>query len=86
MTGPEHYRAAEGLPTAATTRIGGDDRNEWLHTPDRRAELAAQAQVHATLADAAATAMSGGPAGLIMADWDAWLDAASAHVRPGGTA
>ena len=47
---------AERLIGAVSQRIGGDDRNEWLHTPGRRAELTAQAQVHATLALAAATA------------------------------
>ena len=54
-TGPEHYREAEKLLTAANRRIIGNDA-EWLHPPVRRAELRAEAQVHATLALAAATA------------------------------
>lgn len=60
MTGPEHYRKAEKL----VRDFKGD-------TNDLRA-----AQVHATLALAAATAMSGRPAdggsGMDVADFDAW--------------
>ena len=55
MTGPEHYRQAERLLAAVNQRIGNDDRNEYVQTPSRRSELTAQAQVHATLAHAAAT-------------------------------
>ena len=50
MTGPEHYREAEALLTQATTYHKGDDTT----TIDVLALSAAQ--VHATLALAAATA------------------------------
>ena len=53
-TGPDHYRTAEQLLKAANARLVND--TDWLNTPDRRAELRADAQVHATLALAAATA------------------------------
>lgn len=75
MTGPEHYQAAERLLAAVSQRIAGDDRNDWLHTPERRAELTAQAQAHATLALAAATAMTG-IADTPIRDGIAWQDTA----------
>ena len=56
MTGPEHYRKAEVLLANQRHRIGDDDRNALLHPPEQRAEMLAWAQVHATLALAAATA------------------------------
>lgn len=54
MQGPEHYRVSERLVETAN-REGGTSE------PDRMwiAELLAKAQVHATLALAAATAMNG---------------------------
>lgn len=49
MTGPEHYREAEAhLATAAQNFLAGDDASSAL----------AAAQVHATLALAAATAVN----------------------------
>ncbi len=54
MNGPVHYQAAEQLLAAANRRLV--DESDWLNTPERRAELRADAQVHATLALAAATA------------------------------
>jgi hypothetical protein len=51
MTGPEHYREAERL-LAETERTPEDSVRSV-------ATVAAQAQVHATLALAAATAMAG---------------------------
>lgn len=49
MTGPEHYQAAEKL----LKRLSGQDPGSpWYHG------ITAAAQVHATLAVAAATAMS----------------------------
>lgn len=47
MTGPEHYREAEGLLDAL---------QELRHDDLARTEVVARAQVHATLALAAATA------------------------------
>lgn len=62
MTGPEHYKEAERLTRQARTWMDAD--TGWkahLSTSERlafrRADLA-EAQVHATLANAAATAMS----------------------------
>lgn len=76
-SGPEHYREAERL-----LEYGPHDEQE----PERVLRDFAEAQVHATLALAAATAM-GAPAGAqTNADRRTWLDAASAHVKPGGAA
>lgn len=63
VTGPEHYRAAERLAREAAT----EDAPEWVTA------RAALAQVHATLALAAATAM-GLPAGS-NENWTAMPDA-----------
>jgi len=78
MTGPEHYRKAERLADQANHFTYGDGAD-----PVTGAALAAEAQVHATLALAAATAMS--------ADWDmpkadatAWFDAAGTPEPEGG--
>lgn len=83
MDGPTHYREAERLADRANYYTYGDGGD-----PTIGAALAAEAQVHATLALAAATALNdhgdgsinGG--GMPVADWDAWKDTAS--VRPGG--
>ena len=55
MTGPEHYREAERIVRAAKSRYIADEEgfSEWS-----RSDLAALAQVHATLALAAADADS----------------------------
>ena len=50
MTGPEHYREAERL-----ARIGGQGHAD----PEEDANVLAEAQVHATLALAAATVAAG---------------------------
>jgi hypothetical protein len=52
MTGPEHYRTAEQLADKAHHFTYGDGAD-----PVTGAALAAEAQVHATLALAAATAL-----------------------------
>ena len=72
MTGPEHYAEAERLLTLADRHSSGVTyAPEWMLT------LTA-AQVHATLALAAATAVgTAGP------DVHAWADVAA--VRPGTT-
>ncbi|OLT36737.1 hypothetical protein BJF79_30670 [Actinomadura sp. CNU-125] len=64
MTGPEHYQRAEEL----LDRSDGDD-------PETAAVRVAQAQVHATLALAAATAMTG-IHGMPYDDGVAWAKAA----------
>jgi hypothetical protein len=72
MTGPEHYQEAERLVSTAGADALDDDftREEWLAF--RTADLAA-AQVHATLALAAATALA--PAGYSQ-DKTAWREVA----------
>ncbi|MDX3019917.1 hypothetical protein [Streptomyces acidiscabies] len=74
MTGPEHYREAERLLAAASasteTTYGGNN-------PEADRDIAA-AQVHATLALAAATALQGTPTGAMPStDLTAWRIAAS---------
>ncbi|MEU6217233.1 hypothetical protein ABZ845_06870 [Streptomyces sp. NPDC047022] len=69
MTGPDHYHEAEKLLDHA---FGIEDRG----SPEDLS-LLAEAQVHATLALAAATAMHGHPEGHIHSyDYTAWDDAA----------
>lgn len=67
MTGPEHYREAERIIKEAD----GSQGMEVLMASR------ALAQVHATLALAAATALRGINAPLPEKDWDAWYSAAS---------
>ncbi|MFD6970719.1 hypothetical protein [Streptomyces sp. NPDC059949] len=82
MTGPEHYREAELL--LATAHDGNDTTFEG-HNPEADREIA-KAQVHATLALAAATAMSAPVAddlaGFTTEEFDAWYK--TAGTRPGG--
>lgn len=72
MTGPEHYREAEELLHLAA--VTGVDRTEHAQ------EYLAAARVHATLALAAATALSLS-AGMYVPDAAAWERVASAHAR-----
>ena len=88
MNGPEHYREAERLmkqgdewmdaDTGWKARLGVDER-----LARRTADLLA-AQVHATLADAAATAVKATVAGTELGvgeeEFQAWYEAAG--VRP----
>jgi hypothetical protein len=73
MTGPEHYREAEACLGIAEgiQLVGGGAASCYL----------ARAQVHATLALAAATAIIGNGE-MAVPDSDAWVDAASAYKRP----
>lgn len=57
MSGPEHYAEAERLLKHADQRMAQDDA-QHLRTHENRIRLFAEAQVHATLALAAATAMN----------------------------
>jgi hypothetical protein len=70
MTGPEHYAAAEALLADARRTQAEDDAKRWL----------ARAQVHATLALAAATALNvpHPEGGMENTDSLAWFKAASA--------
>lgn len=85
MTGPEHYREAEDLLAIAAgiraAQAAGDPTRGPAHEVD---QATAEAQVHALLALAAATALgswerNGGhdPGGMDPADRLAWEDAAS---------
>ena len=73
MTGPSHYREAERLlsEAAAAGPATGQTTVDLI-------KLTA-AQVHATLAAAAATAMGAG--GMGAHDWDAWREVASEVTR-----
>jgi hypothetical protein len=71
MTGPEHYREAERLLAAGEYDESGD---EALHARD-----VAAAQVHATLALAAATALD--PLA-VTAELSAWGDVAGTKPEP----
>lgn len=69
MTGPEHYRESERLLKVATTSPSGQQRVDCI----------AASHVHATLALAAATALSdparSAPRATVP-EWDAWQKAA----------
>ena len=54
MTGPEHYEAAELVLTVLDEEMAGDEEVE----PETLMVFLARAQVHATLALAAATAIT----------------------------
>lgn len=79
MTGPEHYREAERLADRAHHFTYGDGGD-----PVTGAALATEAQVHATLALAAATAMQAGvdgcEPGMGSAEFHEWYQAAG--VKP----
>ena len=74
MNGPEHYRAAEQLLANIQSALASDGSDADLGIP----EWSAIAQVHATLALAAATALSDAPQGGMGGnDWTAWHDTVS---------
>jgi hypothetical protein len=78
MTGAEHYREAERLLTAANRKLAPQNR-EYVNGREARAELRAEAQVHATLALAAATALAPAAKGFSDAgrkEWEAATEAA----------
>jgi hypothetical protein len=72
-TGPEHYREAQSHLDLAAEQddFGGAQETYYLR----------RAQVHATLALAAATAL-GSDGEMTVDDSDAWLATASAYKRP----
>lgn len=78
MTGPEHYTKAEQLLTdAATSSRKGEVQSAQL-------SLAA-AHVHATLAQAAATALNDAEEGLTQSQRNEWLqatDTAAPQAQP----
>jgi hypothetical protein len=67
MTGPEHYLLAENC-----LRLDLHDGDN-LKDPARMANLL-EAQVHATLALAAAAALNDAEKGMTVNDWAEWLD------------
>lgn len=81
MNGPEHYREAERLAGMAHHFTYGDGGD-----PVTGAALAAEAQVHATLALAAATAMQapvvGSEPGMAPHEFAAWYAAAGVKPAP----
>jgi hypothetical protein len=86
MTGPEHYREAERLLDMAHRFTYGDAAD-----PVTGAALATEALAHATLANAAATAMQaavdGSEPGMGSGEFEAWYQAAGVKPKPkGGTA
>jgi hypothetical protein len=76
MTGPEHYLEAERLIAMARESHHADLYGHY--TDAQAALLLADAQVHATLAHAAATALSS------TADARAWAEAAGTRMVPPG--
>ena len=72
MTGPDHYRKAEELTAKAHDYLGQGEGQ------DSAAVWAAVAQIHATLALAAATAL-----GATAADGRAWHEVAGTRFSAG---
>ena len=90
MTGPEHYREAERLLSQASYEsiTGTPVTHQGMPMrPEAHAALIARAQVHATLALTAATAMQATVDGTELGpgedEFQAWYDAAG--VRPDTT-
>lgn len=82
MTGPEHYKEAEGLvdelqemidsnPAPAPTAVAAQERAAFV------AAVLARAQIHATLALAAATAANLDKVGVTDEDAIVWYEAVS---------
>ncbi|MEE4493526.1 hypothetical protein [Streptomyces sp. BE230] len=85
MTGPEHYREAERLLSAASYTHGPG--RDPVH-PEAAAHHVAMAQVHATLALTAATAMQaavdGSEPGMAPREFEEWYRAAGVQPKGGG--
>lgn len=76
MTGPGHYREAEELLASAKIAIGQYEEHAWAAKRGVAGNLTEQAQVHATLALAAATAFA---ADMTAGEWPGWRDAAGSE-------
>ena len=93
MRGPEHYREAEALARSAPNWMadwGPRDMPFTERLAHKNSDVA-MAQVHATLALAAATALTGGTYNPVQADMTEWRMAAGnptaaeeQHERDGG--
>ncbi|MFD8866070.1 hypothetical protein ACFV1F_17125 [Streptomyces sp. NPDC059590] len=85
MTGPEHYREAERLLAESRTELRPNDEGHC--EADR---TIAEAQAHAMLALAAATAMQaavdGSEPGMGSAEFHEWYQAAGVKPQPKGGA
>jgi hypothetical protein len=81
MTGPEHFREAEHHLMAVTKP---DGYGGHVVAGDANPNVIAVAQVHATLALAAATALNQDGTGMLRTDRQAWHAAAGAADRPPG--
>lgn len=77
MTGPDHYLTAVQFVTAATNAFDRDNLNVAT-------VLASLAQVHATLAAAAATALNDADGGMTASEQRAWREAAGTRDKRGG--
>jgi hypothetical protein len=75
VTGPDHYRKAERL-LAGRTLPATEDGTKTYWVPATADDVAA-AQVHATLALAAATALNDYDGGAPVVDYRAWKAVAS---------
>lgn len=75
MNGIDHYRKAERLLAGTHFKIEG----EPFHNPPSERDVA-QAQVHATLALAAATALNDSEPGMPVADFRAWREVAGVPI------
>ncbi|MFE0808160.1 hypothetical protein ACFW34_11840 [Streptomyces sp. NPDC058848] len=82
MTGPEHYREAERLLAVAAS----SDQTTYEGANPEADRTIAEAQVHATLALAAATAMSGTQNGMARVDFNAWGAVAGVPLEEDGDA
>lgn len=81
MTGPEHYREAERLIKGLTTDTGA------VYVEDGNEQVIALAQVHATLALAAATALiDETPRSDCFSNYRAWQDVAGSEYQGPGEA
>jgi hypothetical protein len=70
MNGPDHYREAER--TLALARCATAQQAHNTEPDEAVTMMLAAAQVHATLALAAATALSDPEGGMPIRDWNAW--------------
>lgn len=78
MTGPEHYQEAERI----LSNLHEIEASSDAELPAEIGLALAKAQVHATLASAAATALNDhthdGEGGMPVDDWKAWKEVAAA--------
>lgn len=79
MSGSQHYQRAESL-----LRMAANEKNEYgFHAaPAEVKRYVARAQVHATLALAAATALNHGAPALDHADYEVWKQVAGTRQAP----